>query len=141
MKIGPGGPTNVSDAEAEIAFLKLTIKKLQREIHGRRSERKQRLLDQPEIQLDELEATATEDELAADQAAVETTEVQSFIRCLATVRVAMNRGKPSSARYIPFRWLEMPPPVDAIRFPAIPLPLAQLEDVKIPLCGKQSASS
>ena len=70
----------VSDAEAEIAFLKLTIKKLQREIHGQRSERKQRLLDQLELQLDELEASATEDELAAEKAASETTEVQGFRR-------------------------------------------------------------
>ena len=70
----------VSDAEAEIAFLKLTIKKLQREIHGQRSERKQRLLDQLELQLDELEASATEDELAAEKAAAETAEVQGFTR-------------------------------------------------------------
>ncbi len=70
----------VSDAEAEIAFLKLTIEKLQREMYGRRSERKQRLLDQLELQLDELEASATEDELAAERAAAETTEVTGFRR-------------------------------------------------------------
>ena len=69
----------VSDAEAEIAFLKLTIEKLQRELFGTRSERKQRLLDQLELQLDELEASATEDELAAEKAA-ETTQVQGFTR-------------------------------------------------------------
>ncbi len=68
----------VSDAEAEIAFLKLTIKKLQRELFGTRSERRQRLLDQLELQLDELEASATEDELAAETAAAETTQVQGF---------------------------------------------------------------
>ena len=55
----------VSDAEAEIAFLKLTIEKLRREMYGWRSERKQRLLDQLELQLDELEASATEDEYSA----------------------------------------------------------------------------
>ena len=33
----------VSDAEADIAFLKLTIEKLRRELYGWRSERKQRL--------------------------------------------------------------------------------------------------
>ena len=44
----------VSGAEAEIAFLKLTIEKLRREMYGWRSERKQRLLDQLELQLDEL---------------------------------------------------------------------------------------
>ena len=70
----------MSDAEAEIAFLKLTIEKLRREFFGQRSERKQRLLDQLELQLDELEASATEDELAAEKAAAETTQVQGFTR-------------------------------------------------------------
>ena len=70
----------VSDAEAEIAFLKLTIEKLRREMYGWRSERKQRLLDQLELQLDELETSATEDELAAEQAASETTQVKGFTR-------------------------------------------------------------
>ena len=70
----------VSDAEAEIAFLKLTIEKLRRAFFGSRSERKQRLLDQLELQLDELEASATEDELAAEKAAAETTQVKGFTR-------------------------------------------------------------
>ena len=65
---------------AEIAFLKLTIEKLRREMYGWRSERKQRLLDQLELQLDELEASATEDELAAERAAAETTQVEGFTR-------------------------------------------------------------
>ena len=69
----------MSDAEAEIAFLKLAIEKLRRELYGQRSERKERLLDQLEIQLDELEASATEDELATEKAA-ETTEVTGFRR-------------------------------------------------------------
>ena len=42
--------------------------------------RKQRLLDQLELQLDELEASATEDELAAEQAAAGTTQVKRFAR-------------------------------------------------------------
>ncbi len=70
----------VSDSEAEIAFLKLTIEKLRRELFGTRSERKRRLLDQLELQLDELEASATEDELAAGKAAAETTQVEGFTR-------------------------------------------------------------
>ena len=69
-----------SDAEAEIAFLQLTIEKLRRELYGWRSERKSRLLDQLELQLDELEASATEDELAAERAAAGTTEVTGFTR-------------------------------------------------------------
>ena len=62
--------------QAEIAFLKLAIEKLRRELYGQRSERKERLLDQLELQLDELEASATEDELAAERAAADTTEVK-----------------------------------------------------------------
>ena len=70
----------VSDAEAEIAFLKLAIEKLRRELYGWRSERKQRLLDQLKLQLDELETSATEDELAAEKAASETSKVKGFRR-------------------------------------------------------------
>ena len=70
----------VSGAEAEIAFLKLTIEKLRREMYGWRSERKQRLLNQLELQLDDLEASATDDELAAEQAAAGTTQVKGFTR-------------------------------------------------------------
>ena len=69
-----------SDAAAEIAFLRLTIEKLRRELYGWRSERKSRLLDQLELQLDELEASATEDELAAEQTVAGTTEVKGFTR-------------------------------------------------------------
>ena len=70
----------VSDAEAQIAALKLMIEKLRRELYGRRSERKARLLDQLEMQLDELTATATEDELAAEQAAAGCASVKGFVR-------------------------------------------------------------
>ena len=70
----------VSDAEAQIASLKLMIEKLRHALFGQRSERKQRLLDQMELQLDELEASATEDELAAEQAAGGTTHVKAFTR-------------------------------------------------------------
>ena len=69
-----------SNAEAVIAALKLMVEKLRRELYGRRSERKARLLDQLELQLEELEATATEDELAAEQAAARTTTVKPFTR-------------------------------------------------------------
>ena len=57
----------VSDAEAQIVSLKLMVEKLRRALFGQRSERKQRLLDQMELQLGELEASETEDELAAEQ--------------------------------------------------------------------------
>ena len=52
-----------SSAEALIARLKLEIEKLRRTLYGVRSERKERLLDQLEMQLEDAEADATEDEL------------------------------------------------------------------------------
>jgi transposase len=69
-----------SNAEAIIAALKLMVEKLRRELYGQRSERKARLLDQLELQLEELEASATEDELAAEQAAAKTSKVEAFTR-------------------------------------------------------------
>ena len=72
-----------SNATALIAHLQLTIEKMRREIYGPRSERKARLLDQMELELEELEASAAEDELAAEQAAVrsgDTTAVRAFTR-------------------------------------------------------------
>ena len=56
----------LASAEAMIAALRLEIEKLRRALYGARSERKARLLDQLELQLEELEATATEDDLAAE---------------------------------------------------------------------------
>jgi transposase len=58
-----------SDIAAYIAHLKLQIEKLKRTIYGPRAERTARLLDQMEFELEELEATATEDELRAEQEA------------------------------------------------------------------------
>ena len=69
-----------SNTEALIASLKLEIEKLRRELYGTRYERKARLLDQLEFQLEELEATASEDELAAEQAAARITAVAAFTR-------------------------------------------------------------
>ena len=69
-----------SAAEAQIAALTLMIEKLRRALYGRRSERKERLLDQLELALDELTASATEDELAAERAAAGSTEVKGFVR-------------------------------------------------------------
>jgi len=59
----------VSSIDALIASLKLQIEKLRRDLYGQRSERKARLLDQMELELEELEADATEDELKAEMAA------------------------------------------------------------------------
>jgi transposase len=69
-----------SSTEALIAHLKLEIEKLRRTLYGTRSERSVRLLDQMELELEELEADATEDELAAEKAAEKTQKVRSFER-------------------------------------------------------------
>jgi transposase len=69
-----------ADDQALIAHLKLQIEKLRRAQYGQRSERTTRLLDQLELQLEDLEASATEDELAAERAVARTTEVAAFTR-------------------------------------------------------------
>jgi transposase len=71
---------DLSSSEALIAHLKLAIEKLRRELYGTRSERTARLLDQMELQLEDLEASATEDELVAENAAGRTQTVKSFER-------------------------------------------------------------
>ena len=72
---------DLSAAEALILGLKLEIEKLKRALYGQKSERKARLLDQLELRLEELEAAATEDELAAEQAAAQAkTTVRAFER-------------------------------------------------------------
>ena len=68
-----------SDDQALIAHLKLQIAKLQRERFGPHAERTRRILDQLELQLEEMEAAASEDELAAEIAA-KTTSVAAFER-------------------------------------------------------------
>ena len=67
---------DLSSRDALIAHLKLEIEKLRRSLYGIRSERKARLLEQMELQLEDLEATATEDELGAQKAAVRTRDVR-----------------------------------------------------------------
>jgi len=70
----------MADDAAIIARQNLEIAKLKRQIYGPRSERTTRLLDQMELGLEELEAAATEDEIAAEQAAVRTADVAAFTR-------------------------------------------------------------
>lgn len=69
-----------SDDAALIAHQDLTIRKLQRALHGQSSERSARLHDQMELIFEELQSTATEDEIAAEQAAARTTEVAPYVR-------------------------------------------------------------
>ncbi len=72
----------VSDDAALIAHLKLEIAKLRRDRFGQSCERSARLLDQLELQLEELEASATADEIAAEiaAAAAKGTNVAAFTR-------------------------------------------------------------
>src|SRR3954447_17990838 len=74
-----------SSAEALITHLRLTIEKLKREIYGPRNERRARLIDQMELELEELEAAAAEDRLIAERAGENNT----------TVFRAFTRNKPS----------------------------------------------
>jgi transposase len=66
-----------SEDMALIAAQKLRIAKLERQIFGQRSERSARLIDQLALEFEEFGASATEDELAAEQAAAKTTAVRA----------------------------------------------------------------
>src|SRR4051812_47756271 len=65
-----------SGAAAMIAHLKLVIAKLRRDQYGQSAERGRKLLDQLELQLEELEADATERSVIAEH----DTSVQAFVR-------------------------------------------------------------
>ena len=69
-----------SEDLALIAHQKLRIAKLERQIYGPRSERSDRLIDQLALQFEELEVSASEDELAAEIAVAKTTAVAGFTR-------------------------------------------------------------
>src|ERR1700721_475886 len=57
-----------SDDQAVIAHQQLQIAKLTRQLYGPHSERTVRLLGQMELAFEELESSATEDEIAAEGA-------------------------------------------------------------------------
>src|SRR5450756_782560 len=69
-----------SEDVALIAQQKLRIAKLERQVYGQRSERSARLIDQLALEFEELEAGATEDELAAETAVAKTMSVRGFTR-------------------------------------------------------------
>ena len=70
----------VSSAEVMISALKLEIAKLRRAQYGKSSERRARLLDQLELQLEELETAVAEDEARAADASRKTSTVRAFER-------------------------------------------------------------
>ena len=69
-----------SEDTALIVQQKLRIAKLERQIYGQKSERSERLIDQLALAFEEAEASATEDELAAEKAVANTTNVRGFTR-------------------------------------------------------------
>src|ERR1700731_3265102 len=69
-----------SDDDALIAHQRLQIEKLTRQLYGQHSERMVRLLDQMELAFEELESSASEDEIAAERATAKTTNVVAFTR-------------------------------------------------------------
>jgi transposase len=69
-----------SEDLAVIAHQKLRIAKLEHQLYGPRSERSARLIDQLALEFEELQASATEDELAAESAIAKTTTVVGFTR-------------------------------------------------------------
>ena len=69
-----------SDDQALIAHQQLQILKLTRQLYGQRSERAVRLVDQMELGFEEIESSATEDEIAAEAAVAKTTNVAAFTR-------------------------------------------------------------
>ena len=69
-----------SDDDALIAHQRLQIEKLTRQLYGQHSERTARLIDQMELAFEELESSASEDEIAAARAAAKTTNVVAFTR-------------------------------------------------------------
>ena len=73
------GRSFASQTDALVAHLKLEIEKLKRALYGARSESKQRLLEQLELQPEDAEAAAIEDELAAERSA-SSSQVASFAR-------------------------------------------------------------
>ncbi len=66
--------------QALIAHQKFEIAKLRRELYGPRSERTARVIEQMALVFEELSASATEDELAAERAVAKTTSVAAFTR-------------------------------------------------------------
>ena len=69
-----------AEDQALIAHQKFEIAKLRRELYGPRSERTARLIEQMALQFEELSASATEDEFAAERAVAKTTKVAAFTR-------------------------------------------------------------
>ena len=88
-----------------VAYLKLLIAKMKRERFGQSAERGRKLLDQLELQLEELEASATEDEVAAGPAEPDPTTMRGFTRRTSAGTAAgppaTRAGDGASAEFLP----------------------------------------
>jgi transposase len=98
-----------SNDQALIAHQRLQIAKLTRELYGQRSERRVQLLDQMALAFEELESSASEDEIAAEQAVAKTTNVVAFTRKRPArqpfpASAAAARGCANWVRTSPKRW-------------------------------------
>jgi transposase len=69
-----------AEDDALIAHQKLQIAKLTCQLYGQKSERSSRLIDQLALIFEEAEASATEDELAAEKAVAKAVNVRGFTR-------------------------------------------------------------
>ena len=75
-----------ADLRARNAHLELMNELMRRDKFGASSERRRRLIDQMELELEDLEADATEAEMEAAYAAAKTTTVKAFTRARSTRR-------------------------------------------------------
>jgi len=69
-----------AEDDALIAHQKLQIAKLTRQLYGQKSERSSRLIDQLALIFEEAEATATQDELAAQKSVAQTVNDRATTR-------------------------------------------------------------
>jgi transposase len=83
-----------SDDKALIAHQALRIAKLERQVYGPRKERHAQLIDQMTLALEELDASATEDEIAAEIALAKTTQVAGFTRTRPEARTSFPEHLP-----------------------------------------------
>ena len=93
-----------SNDEALIAHQQLQIAKLTRQLYGQHSERTVQLLDQMELSLEELESSATEDEIAAERAVAKTTNVVAFTRKRPARHLYLARARDRGAGHAVSAW-------------------------------------
>ena len=92
---------NMSSAEALVAHLKLVIEKMRRELYGSRLERGRKLLDQMELELEDLEASAAQDEIAAEMGAAGATSLVPAHTRAKAVRKAFPEHLPRERVVVP----------------------------------------